>query len=436
MKAGFSRVDITPPLGLPISGYFRKRPAAGVLDPLEINAIAVSDGDSTAVIMAADIAIISRDRCEIIRERIAKSCGLPKENIFVAALHQHTSLRISFAHLMPDMMSDFDSFDDDNYIEMLYRRFCDAAQMAIDDMKAATLSVGIRETAEPISFIRRYFMKDGSIVTNPGLYDPSEIDRPNGTSDNNVRLIKFSREGAKDIALINFSTHPDVVSGDKYSADWCGFARRFVEADIENTHCMLLVGAQGDTNHLDFIGGRRTGYDHSRFMGRQIADAVIAMWNETEAVAGDGLEAKNEIVQLKTVDIDEAKILEAEAYCAEYEAGKINIREHLAEVAEAKRIYHSRSTPKYKAVTMSLINIGGASIVGFGGEPFTEYAEKVRNMAPDRFVINVCCANGSVNYFPTAKAYEEGGYEAKSSDFLPTLEAQLLGAVKKLFDKE
>jgi len=434
MKAGFSRVDITPPLGLPISGYFRKRPAAGILDPLEINAIAVSDGGSTAVIMAADIAIISRDRCEIIRDLISKRCGLSKENVFVAALHQHTSLRISFAHLMPDMMSDFDSFDDDNYLEMLYRRFADCAVMAIDDMKDAKISVGMRETAEPISFIRRYFLKDGSLVTNPHAYAPSEIDRPNGISDNNVRLIKFSREGAKDIALINFSTHPDVVGGDKYSADWCGFARRLVEADIENTHCLLLVGAEGDSNHLDFIGGKRTGYDHSRFMGRQIADAVIAMWNETVAVDGDKLEAKNEIVHLKTVDIEEAKILEAEAYCDKYEKGNINPREHLAEIAEAKRIYHSRSTPKYKAVTMSLINMGGASIVGFGGEPFTEYAEKVRNMAPDRFIINVCCANGSVNYFPTAKAYEEGGYEAKSSDFMPCLEEQLLGAVKKMFD--
>ena len=242
-------------------------------------------------------------------------------------------------------------------------------------------------------------------------------------------------DAEKDIALINFSTHPDVVGGEKYSADWCGFARRFVEADIENTHCLLLVGAQGDTNHLDFIGGKRTGYDHSRFMGRQIADAVIAMWDGTTAVKADKLEAKNETVHLKTVDIDEAKILEAESYCAEYEKGNINPREHLAEIAEAKRIYHSRSTPKYKAVTMSLINIGSTSIVGFGGEPFTEYAEKVRNFAPDRFVINVCCANGSVNYFPTAKAYEEGGYEAKSSDFYPTVEEQLLGAVKKMLDK-
>ena len=167
IKAGFARVDITPPLGLPLSGYFRKRPAAGVLDPLEINALAVSDSDNTAVVLAVDLAVMTKDRCDIIRKLVADRCAVPIDNVFVAVLHQHTSLRISFADLMPDMMSDFDGFKDDIYIETLYRKFCDAAVMAIDDLKDATLSVGIRETEEPISFIRRYFMKDGSLVTNP-----------------------------------------------------------------------------------------------------------------------------------------------------------------------------------------------------------------------------------------------------------------------------
>ena len=30
-KAGFSRLDVTPPLGIPIPGYFTKRIADGVL---------------------------------------------------------------------------------------------------------------------------------------------------------------------------------------------------------------------------------------------------------------------------------------------------------------------------------------------------------------------------------------------------------------------
>jgi len=435
LKSGFSRVDITPPLGLPLSGYFRRRPASGVLDPLEINAIAIGDGENTAVILAADFAIMTKDRCDIIRKKVAERCGIPTDNVMVTALHQHTSLRISFADIIIDMMSEFDGFSDDNFIEMLYRKFCDAAQMAMDDMKPSTVSVGIRETAEPISFIRRYIMKDGSLQTNPGTFDPSEIDRMNGTPDNNVRLVKFVREGANDIALVNFSTHPDVVGGDKYSADWPGFARRFVEKKLDGVSCLLILGFQGDSNHLDFIGGRRSGYEHARFMGEQISDAVVSMWNGTETMADGNVSCDMETVQLKTRDIDEAKILEAQAYCREYDAGKIDIKRHLAEVAEAKQIACHAFSPKYRAVPISHIKIGNISIIGFGGEPFTEYGEKIRAFAPNRFVIGACLANGAAHYFPTKAAFEEGGFEARSAHFLPECEEKLLSAAKSLLDK-
>ena len=54
-KAGFARVDITPPFGTPIVGYFEERHAKGLLDNLEANALAVSDGERTAVMIAADL---------------------------------------------------------------------------------------------------------------------------------------------------------------------------------------------------------------------------------------------------------------------------------------------------------------------------------------------------------------------------------------------
>ena len=37
LKAGFARVNITPSMGIPISGYFKERFAEGVLDDLEMH---------------------------------------------------------------------------------------------------------------------------------------------------------------------------------------------------------------------------------------------------------------------------------------------------------------------------------------------------------------------------------------------------------------
>ena len=55
LQVGFGRLEITPPLGLPVDGYFRNRSAVGVLDALELNAIAFSDGEHRAVMIAADM---------------------------------------------------------------------------------------------------------------------------------------------------------------------------------------------------------------------------------------------------------------------------------------------------------------------------------------------------------------------------------------------
>ena len=45
LQAGFSRVDMTPPLGAHMDGYYFDRYVEGVRDPLYINAVAVREGD-------------------------------------------------------------------------------------------------------------------------------------------------------------------------------------------------------------------------------------------------------------------------------------------------------------------------------------------------------------------------------------------------------
>ena len=435
IKAGFARVDITPPLGLPLSGYFRKRIAEGVLDPLELNALAVSDEKDTVIIISCDLIGITLKRATELRELISKRTGVPAECIFITAIHQHTSLRI--AHFTYDEESaGFDTYRDDAYYDILFRKFGDVAVMAVADMKDATVGTAVQKTAEDISFIRRYVLKDGTLMTNPSTKTPEEIERPNGESDNNVRLVRFKREGAKDIALVNLSTHPDVVSGEKFSADWPGFVRRFVEHDIDDVHCIYVNGAQGDTNHFNVMGGNRSGgYEYARYMGRTVADTVLAIWDKTEEKSCEGIDSEIRIIYNKTNTSGEDRYDEAEAYYKEYLDGKINIRGHLADVAEAKRILCMRDQTMYRKVPVSVVRLGEIAFVGFGGEPFTAYAAKAREAAPERFVISACCTNGYEGYLPTYTAFTEGGYEARSTNFTPELEEQLVSAITEMLGK-
>lgn len=55
LKAGFARMDITPSLGVSLKGYYRERICDGILDPLEINAVAFEEDGKKAVLLTADI---------------------------------------------------------------------------------------------------------------------------------------------------------------------------------------------------------------------------------------------------------------------------------------------------------------------------------------------------------------------------------------------
>ena len=49
MKAGYSKIDITPALGANLNGYYRERYADHVIEPLYVTSVAYSDGTNTAL---------------------------------------------------------------------------------------------------------------------------------------------------------------------------------------------------------------------------------------------------------------------------------------------------------------------------------------------------------------------------------------------------
>ena len=77
-KAGFARVDVTPPIGTGLSGYSRVRISDGIKDTLDLNAVAFSDGKNTAVVISADI-INLRAYFNLYRKQAAAAAGIPPE---------------------------------------------------------------------------------------------------------------------------------------------------------------------------------------------------------------------------------------------------------------------------------------------------------------------------------------------------------------------
>lgn len=410
LQAGFARVEVTPPLGTALTGYFEDRISDGILDPIQLNALAVSLDDEAILVITGDFMYMDEVALTGYRKAIAAELPVEEDHILLQSVHQHTSTTAGPSGPTSQ-----------EYQYILTRKYCDAARMALDDLCEAKVSIAEQETAEPISFIRRFRMKDGSTQTNPGFFNP-EILEPIGEADNTVRLVKFERKDGGDIALVNFATHPDVIGGNRFSADWPGFVRRMTEAEIPGTHCILLNGCQGDTNHFDvFHGNPYKGYEQSRYMGRVITDTVLQIWNRTEPVAVDTISAQVVMKRTPTNRNGIERIEECRELAELMKQGLLPDTYNMGDRGEIRRIAEMEDAMLVQKIPVTVIGLGPIAILGYGGEPFTEYARIPRAEVPELFLLTACLANGSEGYLPSASAFAEGGYEARTANFTPEM---------------
>lgn len=431
MKAGFARLDVTPPNGTCIaSRYFYFVPSMGCLDALELNALAVSDGENTAVVIAADFGGMAQHYMNDFRARVSAHTGLAVEQIFITTLHQHTSIVVA------DPCECDTPMNDPVVLEWLYRKFCDVASSALADMSEATLLVGAKQTAEQITFIRRND-KVEDVSAPDGFRYVSYGPEP----DQNVYVARFVREGKADIALVNFGTHPDVVSTKLFSNDWPGAVRRFVEKDIENVRCMTINGFQGDVNHVNYYttdsAGRKLmkGLPHAQKMGRVVADVVVDIWEKLDPCAVQSVKTQTDMIYTRTRTDGAERYDEAKAYCEAYKLDH-NAKGPMG-IAEAQRIVEIReSAPIYQKIPVCAIEIGDVLIAGIGAEPFTKYGTAIRELARDKaLVMTACLMNGYECYMPHTDDFQKRDYAVTRSRFTPALFGETVAAFEKMLKK-
>ncbi len=443
-KVGFSRVDITPPLGVPIAGYFVKRFADGILDKLDCNCIAVSDGEKTALLYSLDLIGIRQATDDVYRAAISKATGVPYEGIFIACTHTHTGPAVGRTEEGGEKI----------YDEFLGTRLCDAGVYAIQDLADATMYTG-RSKAERVAFIRRYRMKDGSIRTNPGVNNP-EIDAPIGTPDETVQVIRFKREGKKEVVVVNFQTHPDVIGGCKISADWPRAVRETMEGALPNVNCVYFNGTQGDTNHvctdpkdgelegleLESFDDVARGYEHSHHMGRAVAGAALKIFGKCAPAKTGEVKFAHSVLRVPSQMPTKEQLPLAHKYNDLHNSGHDEEIPYVGMqlttvVAEAARMCRLENGPDHFDLYLSSVAFGDVAFAGFPGEPFTDIGRGTKENSPFPMTITCCLVNGNQGYFPVERAYAEGGYEARSSNFAAGIANSLINGqveqLKKLF---
>lgn len=448
LQAGFSRVDITPPLGFAISGFFEQRYAIEVLDPIEASVLALSDGETTVLMVTMDILGVPNALVGRFKDSITTKTGVPGDCIYLHGTHTHNGPLLS-----PTLGNKIDETTP-VYIDFMINSISQACADAIADLKSAKMGWAIGK-APNVAFIRRFRMKDGSIVSNPGINNP-DIKEPIGEIDPRVNILRFDREGGKTLVLVNFGNHPCVVGGARFSADWPGFLCRTVESALPECNCLFFNGCQGDVNHVNVHPkdtDRYLNYDqdecykeirygYARYMGRSMAGTVLQEYDKCKYIDVDRIQSVQRIVHIPS-NMPTADQL-PEAYRLQ-EMRKTVPVEELRKLypgmmfetvfAEAARMVRLENGPEYFEVNISTVAIGKVAFVGYTGEPFSGVSYGVKEAEGWDVVLPTCTTNGNVGYFPMMADYMEGGYEARSSSFKAGAAEILIEEGKKLLDE-
>jgi len=430
MLAGWAVGDITPPVGAELAGYFQPRKSEGVLDPLTTTALYVACEEEVGIV-SCDLIGLPEEVVRRARGRIEALTGVPGDKVMISATHTHTG---------PAVFPKLGYKVDEGYLSSLADSVARTFAEARENAQEASLRLA-RGKVEGISFNRRYRLEDGTVVTNPPK-DRPDIVGPAGPVDPSLTLLMVEA-GEGTLMLVNFALHADTLDGNLISADYIGVLRGLLRAGF-CAELLFLQGAAGDINHLDPEGRVTTYAPHNRLrIGRALFREVERLWEEARATSGPVLSrsvrievslrlpSPEEVEEAKRT-LDEAERAEGSGLTAEDLAkGDIKARAFFAE--ELLRVWEEGGTEA--EMELQAVRLADLVLVGIPAEVFAEVGMKVREASPFPHTSVVELANGAMGYFPTERAFSEGGYETMLNSYsrlAPDTEGRVLRAVGEL----
>ncbi|MGC8971680.1 MAG: neutral/alkaline non-lysosomal ceramidase N-terminal domain-containing protein [bacterium] len=410
---GAYEVDITPPLGIDLAGYFNIRKADKILDNLYAKTVVLKTETNEVAISSCDLCVIPRELVLKIRELASIWSNIPKDNIMISATHTHTG-PVTTGLLAGEI--------DQTYIDVMARRVATSISMAKKNLKEAIVKVG-KGKEDSIVFNRRYLMKDGSVITNPGKLNP-DIVKPAGPIDPEVLVILIESKIGEPMALIvNYSNHVDTIGGTVVSADYPGIMCKILKRFLGDIPVLFLNGAEGDINHID-VGNPspQGGYKEAERIGKILAGEVIKTISGMKTLDID-LKIKSSLLKIpirkpSQEEIERAKELLSETI--EGESSKELTAFDLAKGSiEIEKVYAeeilliSQLEENFEELEIQGISLGNLCLLGIPGEPFTEIGLEIKQKSPFPYTGIVSLSNGYSGYIPTEKAFDEGGYETR-----------------------
>ena len=400
LKAGCAKVNITPPLGIPLIGSYGK-PSDDVLDELYAKSLVLNDGANTIAIISADLLYTPLEEIAgPVRKIITEKTGIPEQNILVCATHTHSGPEVftksKFRTAAGAPAPDIDRY----YLDTLVKKIAGSALIAHKEMRQVKIGAGKGQTPE-IVYNRRPRNNEGQVkmaftvppevratrkvVVEPGgevrttfVLPDDKTEWKFGPVDPEVCVLRVENTAGEILAsLVNFGCHPVSIYpflSTAVSADYPAFVTSVVE-QAEGGLCLFTLGLAGDA----------VPFDRGVLPRRQIG----------RAVGGEALRRLQFVTTTGDVTLSGLK-------------KEISFPAKLSATGQAAG---DDKIPEPVISEIQVLRIGDIYILGLPGEVLVEVGLQIKKRAGLEKLFIVTLSNDAIGYVCHSAAYEEGGYE-------------------------
>lgn len=374
--------------------------------------------------MSVDLQRASDVLIQAIRPQLSKLTGLPENCFHLTGTH---------THLGPDVQSTHESIV--AYMDILLPRLTQVVMESLEDLKPATMWAGSIE-AEGLNFVRHYAheQEDGSIAWFGDNFGKIVIDETTihaSVADPTMYVVKFEREDARDVCMINWRAHPHWTGGSSIyniSSDYVGPFREAFELETGMLFS-YYQGAAGNINEKSRITSENLVSDYREHAARLTEYAVKCLDENLEPVATGPIRIQEQTLTMKINKTDDPGMVNAAKVYQTVYGSTSNHTQANAAAIDMGYSFNSRFaagavvTNSKKADTESrtytVVAIGKDFVVTLAPhEMFDRTMSRVEEASPYKHTLHFSYSNGTNTYMPDLQTWATGSYEVDTAVFV------------------
>jgi neutral ceramidase len=439
LRIGAAEMEITPPIGYRMAGYFDERVSTGIHDPLHAKAIVLQEGKTQLALVFCDLVGLSLNVTTNARALASRQTGIPVTNIVICATHTHTGplfddVRRYYLHQAAVADHGTDPHEVVDYPVFLIKQLAKVIAEAQTTLHPAELAAG-SVTQEGVAFNRRYWMRNGKVAFNPGQLN-TNIVRPAGPTDPEVGiLLARDDESSQPFAGATiFAMHSDTVGGTLFSADYqYYFEQTLRERFGSNFVSAFGLGTCGDINHINVARKEPvSGFEVSERIGRTLGHTVLAASTGLTTMTNPALAVCSKTLQIPLQDFTPEQLANAQSLIGKLADKKADF---MTMVQTVKVLDLAQRGPSWPMEVQAIRFDADTAMVCLPGEIFVELGLAIKRASPFKRTLVVSICNDRPSYVPTRKAFAEGSYEITNSRVKPGVGEMLVETALALLNQ-